>query len=374
MASPGVPPEPVLPDYGGACIDSVVPALLGRRPRSWLPAAATGAEQIVLLVVDGLGWEQLQERRALAPTLCGMEGGFITSVAPSTTAAALTSITMGCAPAVHGVVGYRVRVADVGPDGGDGVLNVLRWQVGGQPARDLVDPQAFQPDPAFDGQSVPVITRAEVLRSGFTAAHLAQARLLGWRMPSTLVAEVRRCLRGGERFVFAYYDGVDKVAHEYGLDDRYEAEIVAADRLVADLVDSLPAGAALVVIADHGQVEVGSRVQNLDPSLLAPVRLLSGEGRFRWLHTSDPDGVARRARQLYGEVAWVGTRGQLVDAGWFGGHPKPAAEERLGDVAIVPFAPIAFLDPADTGEMRLVARHGSLTSAEMLVPLLVATG
>ena len=45
--------------------------------------------------------------------------------------------------------------------------------------------------------------------------------------------------------------------------------------------------------------------------------------------------------------------------------------DRLGDVALVPFEPTAFLDPADTGELRLVARHGSLTPAEMLVPLAV---
>jgi hypothetical protein len=47
---------------------------------------------------------------------------------------------------------------------------------------------------------------------------------------------------------------------------------------------------------------------------------------------------------------------------------------RLGDVALVPHAPIAFLDPADTGETGLVARHGSLTAAEMLVPLLALGG
>jgi hypothetical protein len=50
--------------------------------------------------------------------------------------------------------------------------------------------------------------------------------------------------------------------------------------------------------------------------------------------------------------------------------PTPAVAARLGDVAVVPFAPTAILDPADTGEMRLVGRHGSLTEAEMLVPFL----
>jgi hypothetical protein len=42
----------------------------------------------------------------------------------------------------------------------------------------------------------------------------------------------------------------------------------------------------------------------------------------------------------------------------------------MGDVALVAREPISFDDPADTGPFRLVSRHGSLTSAEMLVPLL----
>ena len=42
----------------------------------------------------------------------------------------------------------------------------------------------------------------------------------------------------------------------------------------------------------------------------------------------------------------------------------------LGDVVLAPFVPTAFLDPADTGELRLLARHGSLTPEEMLIPLL----
>ena len=53
-----------------------------------------------------------------------MEGGPITTVVPSTTATALTSIATGLAPAQHGLVGYRMLV------GGD-VLNVLRWTMTG---------------------------------------------------------------------------------------------------------------------------------------------------------------------------------------------------------------------------------------------------
>jgi predicted AlkP superfamily pyrophosphatase or phosphodiesterase len=218
---------------------------------------------------------------------------------------------------------------------------------------------------------VPAVTRSEFASTGFTAAHLAGARLVGWSVPSTLVVEVRRLLGEGEPFVYAYYDGLDKVAHERGLGEYYAQELRTVDRLVGDLVEALPAGAALVVTSDHGQVEVGTSARLPGPDLLAGVELLSGEGRFRWLHarpgaTAD---VAAAGEEAHGDEAWVRTREQIVDEGWFGGPITKEVAHRLGDVALVARAPVAFLDPADTGETRLLARHGSLTTAEMYVPL-----
>ncbi|MDP9387593.1 MAG: alkaline phosphatase family protein [Actinomycetota bacterium] len=367
-----VRPDPVLPDYGGACITSIVPALLdGDAPaRAWMPAALHTARQVVLLVLDGLGWEQLVERRGMAPVLAGMDGGPITSVAPTTTATALTSITTGLPPAAHGVVGYRVRID------GNAVLNVLRWTTAAGDARQLVPPDRFQTRPVFAGTKPPVVTRAEFGATGFTAAHLAGARFHGWRLPSSLAVELRHLLRAGERFVYAYYDGIDKAAHAHGFGEHYDAELAATDGLVGDVVDALPPGAALVVTSDHGQVQVGDAAEGLDAELMGDVDLLSGEGRFRWLHArpGTADRLADAARRRYGDVAWVVTRREVVDGGWLGAPVAPGAEDRLGDVALVPFAPLAFLDPADTGESRLVCRHGSLTSAEALVPLLVHRG
>ena len=328
---------------------------------------------VVLLVLDGLGWVQLQARRDLAPVMTALGGGPISSVVPSTTAAAMTSITTGRLPGNHGIIGYRLRVDDPDGRGGDAVLNVLRWTIGGSDARTVVDPSSFQPQPAFEGRPVPAVTRAEFARTGFTTAHLGGTRLVGWRMPSTLVVEVSRLVESGEQIVFAYYDGIDKVAHEYGLGTHYDAEVAAADRLVGEVFEALPPGTALIVTSDHGQVHVGDSVVDIDSSLMGSTRLLSGEGRFRWLHTDDAEGVAARAMKLYGGVAWARTRQELIREGWFGGPLTPSAESRVGDVALIPHAPIAFADPSDPGERSLVSRHGSLTADEMLVPLLVAT-
>lgn len=360
----------VLPAYEGPCIANVVPALL-EGPTDWphwFPEGAADAAQVVVLLVDGLGWEQLQARRTLAPTLASLDGGAITTVAPSTTATALTSVSTGLAPGRHGVMGYRMMV--------DGeVLNVLRWQTSRGDARASIPPEKIQPHDAFGGQRPPVVTRAEFRTTGFTTAHLDRTRMTGWRMVSTLVTEVGQLLRAGEPFVYAYYEGIDKVAHEYGLGAHYDNELVAVDRLVADLLEALPRHAALVVVSDHGQVDVGANLVTPAPEVLSHVRTQSGEGRFRWLHARPG-----RSRQLleaatahHADTGWVVDVDTVIDDGWFGPIVTDAARSRLGDVALVAREPVAYVDPADSGPFALVARHGSLTPAEMYVPLLVGT-
>lgn len=364
-------PQPVLPDFEGACLTNVVAALVDPGAHPWVPAPVVGGPRLVLLVLDGLGWEQLTARRSLAPTLSSGTGGPITTVVPSTTACALASLTTGLPPAVHGLLGYRLAL------GGE-VLNVLRWQVSGADARRTQPAPRFQPHPPFPalGRRVPVVTRAQFAATGFTAAHLGRSELHPYHTTSGLVVEISRLMAAGEQFVYAYYDGVDRASHAHGLGAHYDAELVAADRLVADVLSVLPEDAALVVTADHGQVEVGQRGEVLTGEVLEGVVLLSGEGRFRWLHARPgaTEDVAQAAAEALAEVAWIRTREQVIDEGWLGGEPVPAAVDRLGDVVVAPFEATAILDPSDTGELRMVGRHGSLTAEEMLVPLLAWAG
>jgi hypothetical protein len=328
-----------------------------------------GATQIVLLVIDGLGARQLGDRSDLTPVLTSGVGGPITSVAPSTTACALTSLATGRAPAEHGIVGYRVVVEGQ-------IMNVLQWTLGGVDARMSLPPPEFQPFGTFPGSTgpelVPVVTRQDYSATGFTAAHLGDVDLHRWHTPAGLVTGVQAVLEGGAPFVYAYYEGIDKVAHARGLGEHYDDELRYVDRLVGDVLSVLPPGAVLVVTADHGQVDVGASVEVLGGDVMDGVALISGEGRFRWLHTRPGalDAVADAARNAFGDVAWVWTKDELVEGGFLGGVPSAAVSSRLGDVVLAPFTPTAFLDPADTGELRLVARHGSLTPDEMLIPLL----
>ena len=368
-------PVPVIPDYSGANLTGIIPGCLlgtsGRRP-NWFPQPLQDAERIVLLVIDGLGYEQLQRHAHIAPNLMSLVGGPITTIAPSTTASALTSLVTGASPAEHGIVGYRM-------DMGDSIMNSLRWWSDTRDLRKVHPPATVQPIPPFVGMTIPVVSRAELEGSAFTEAHLRGSRPCGWRAASSIVAQCANLISSGEKFVYAYYDGVDKIAHERGFGAYYDSEIAATDWLVGSLLNTLPSGTTLAITADHGQVQVGDNVVHLSDDIKASLHHQSGEGRFRWLHAKrgQESDLLQIATDSYSDIAWVASRDQVIEEAWLGpargGRIADQVKRRLGDVALVPFTATTFDDPLDSGPFSLVCRHGSLTADEMFVPFLART-
>lgn len=361
--------EPVLPDYGRAWNGGILPALLGRGEPAMLPRAAREAEAVVVVVLDGLGWHMAREHSDLLPNLTHMDGGPITTVVPSTTSAALTSITTGVPPGAHGILGYRMRVAGE-------VLNVLRWQTG----EHTPNPEQVQSRPPFLGEPVPAVTKREFRSSAFSTAHLRGARFTGYRTLSALVEQCRLHVEQGARVVYAYTDGVDKVAHEYGLRDGFlAAELRATDDLVGHLLDVLPSWATLLVTADHGQVQVGVEGHRSLEPVERLVAQTAGEGRFRtlWARPGATGELLVAAREAFGDAAWVRSRDEAFAEGWFDTPEHPASAEmrgRVGEVILAAREPVIFVDRAMPKEVQMKAHHGSLTADEMLVPLLAAPG
>jgi hypothetical protein len=325
-------------------------------------------------VLDGLGWAAVRDLPQHLPELSAWVGGPITTVVPSTTPAALTSITTGLPPSRHGITGFRIRHER-------GVLNAIRWQLAD--GSRAPDPAHVQKERVFCGRTVPVVTKSMFRTTGFTAAHMRGAEFHGWQTTAVLVEHVRSLVEGGAPFVYAYYSGVDEIAHAYGLDSPYyPAELASADRLVAQLLDVLPDDVALVVTADHGQVEVGPRGWiGLQP-LHDLVETYAGDGRFRHLHAKPG-----RAAELHAEAearfgaggpvgsrGWVFRREQLLDEGWLGPDPVPAAYRRVGDVVLAARDAVGFVDPTMPHEADLMAAHGSITAAEVEVPLVASRG
>ena len=387
---------PPLPNYMDASVSNVVPAaflhlarsrgsLFGRAVgeieervhtinpgltpdlESWFPKEAKDASQIVLFVLDGLGSRQLARFAEDVPNLELFSYKEISSVAPTTTATVLTSISTGATPSTHGILGYRMGYEN------RKVFNTLSWSMRSDGMEMVPEPEEVQPVAPFLDFRPKVVTKAQYQDTGFTRAHLRSTMMFDYRLPSTMVDHVGQLLRQGELFVYAYYEGIDTVAHEYGLRECYEEELREVDYILGRLVASLPEGALLMVTSDHGQVEVPEAPIKLEKEILDCTVMLSGEGRFRWLHLK-PGTVSKVleiARGLYGADAWILSRDELIEGGYYGSPVMNRFEEtRLGDVALLSRSNVAFYDPFDTGPYRLVSRHGSLTDEELLVPFL----
>ena len=362
--------DPVIPDYTSACLSNIVPALLEYPVigSGWLPDEVLTAQKIVLLLVDGLGYEKfkISEQRDLVPNLTKMNQERIMTVAPTTTATALTSLTTGRPPGEHGVIGYKVSV-------GNQILNSLRWTTGNGSALNEINPSSFQPVPPFLGEKVPAVSPAEFRKSGFTEAHLRNTHYEGYFLPSNIPHHIAQCLDRDNRLVYSYYDGLDKVGHIHGSGHFYDAEITFVDYLIGQIYEMLPRGAALIVTSDHGMVDVGDSLIEIDNSLVQRTDTISGEARFLWFHPlrGNHDSLLQDLEDLYSDCAWVRTKEQILDEGWFGRQISNQTKERLGEIALLARDPVAFVDKDNLGP-KLVGRHGSLTETEVYVPLITS--
>ena len=182
----------------------------------------------------------------------------------------------------------------------------------------------FQPCPPFAGRTrpVPVVSGHEFGGTGFTAAHLGNSPLHGYRVLSSLPVEVGRLLRPGRTLRLRLLRRSRQGGPRTGLGDHYDAELRAVDRLVADVSAELPPGAVLVVTADHGQIDVGPRVELLGREIMEAVALHLRRGPLPLAARPArghrrPGGDGRRALRRRPPGSW--RRDQLIDEGVFGG-------------------------------------------------------
>ncbi|WP_421013848.1 alkaline phosphatase family protein, partial [Glutamicibacter creatinolyticus] len=181
--------------------------------------------------------------------------------------------------------------------------------------------------------------------------------------------------------VYTYFNELDKAGHKYGVDsDQWRQTLEELDYTLKTMVSRLPAQTSVLITGDHGMVDVPAS-QRIDysrePELIEGVELTSGEPRGVQLSfaAATSDAVRARVREAwqrrYGTKAWVLTRQEAIQHGLFG-PMRDAVAERLGDLMILAAESIAFYDGrrVNPKAFEMVGQHGSLTTAECLVPLL----
>jgi Type I phosphodiesterase / nucleotide pyrophosphatase len=374
----GEPPadgQLALPRYGESTLAELGPSMLASLgvPGEDNALGLPRADRACLLLIDGLGWHLLAANRRAAPFLSGLlpGGRRLAAGFPATTVTSLSSLGTGRPPGQHGLLGYQVRVPETGQ-----LLNALRWDK-------AVDPVAWQPDTTIFERAVAAgvaafrVAQGSFERTGLSVASMRGADYRAANTPGALVARTAQALAGEPRsFALVYTGDLDGTGHACGSTSAaWPYQLAHVDLLARQLADALPAGTPLYVTADHGMVDVPA-ADRVDADRVAGLRtgvaLLGGEPRARHVYAAPGAAadVLAAWQQILAGRAWVVSREQAIDEGWFGPVDRRVTD-RLGDViAALRGTSAVIASVAEPRESHLIGMHGSLAASDQEIPLL----
>lgn len=335
------------------------------------------ASSVIVVLVDGLGYWNIASRIGHAPYLRSLLSDSvnqrpISTCTPSTTVAAMATFGTGTCPGLTGMTGYTQRNPHTGQ-----LCQLIQF-------RDAPEPEDVQRMPTvFDtltgrGMRVTSVGLPKFANSPLTRAALRGSDYHGNLSPTGRIRLACEAARE-PGLTYLYIRDTDKVGHAYGWDsDRWVGAFEGVDAQLHMIRRRAPRGTLIVITADHGMIQADPD-QRIDvaghPELAQGVHMVGGEPRAPMLYTdddADPEQVAQRWQEALGDLAQVRTRAQAANAGMFG-----QIDERvipmLGDVIVHAAQRVTIVDSRTQNDKatRLPSVHGSLSMAEMDIPLIM---
>lgn len=357
------------------------------------PFAGDPAEgPVVVLLVDGLGWRESDHSHVpsseVYPAAWSGRARPITTVFPTTTTVALTSLTSAQPPSRNGVVGHRIYLPTFGV-----VAEVLRMAPNGVGTIDALAGPGWVPamvsgSPSIFRLGVPgvALSRDRFESSAFTRMVYDGATYVGFSTASDLAYHLRELLGRAEppSLIFAYWDDLDTIQHLHGpspdfdaFESRHIHAILAAARQRLD--PKLARRTTVIVTSDHGQVPADPHHEfaiDARPEIVEHLaRPPTGDRRVGFL-TARPGHLQALTSAV--EAALPSGHRILpmpiaLEAGLFGPPPyHPELSERLGDLLVLVPSPacLTYRLPGAAPRGRfLLGAHGGLDPAELVVPL-----
>jgi hypothetical protein len=394
-ARPGalrLPRDAVFPDYGTGGLFGLVHAIRGFLDGD--PWALPGDEPstsrensspvLVFLLIDGLGDAFLQ-RFGAGSVLLAHRLRKITSVFPSTTASAVTTVLTGLSPAEHGLTGWFIHDRRFG-----GLVAPLPMakRASGPLHREAAAARLFPYPSLFQNRARKsiFITPKRLAFSLYSQRHGRGAALMPYRgiagMVDAITDAVAELKRRGGGYVHAYYPVFDALSHAHGCASGPVIEqFFRIDAAFAALLDRLAgSGAEVVASADHGFLDSPpQRVIHLDRDREAAAMLaapLFGERRTAFCEVRP--GAAREfaafvGDTLAGKAVLVGSPAFLQSGILGPGKRHPRLHERTGTHTLLMEPGWTIVDRVP-GERphRMIGVHGGLSPQEMWVPLIRA--
>ena len=383
----------ILPDYEGGSIVNLMRSLGDACDAPALPYAPLRnakvslhdtARNVVLLVLDGLGFHYLQRHGAGGHLQRHLQAR-LTSVFPSTTASAITTYLTGLAPQQHALTGWHMYFSEL-----DAIAAVLPLRPRGAGAFDA--PPGSLPRRLFGhasfferiGRRSVFVSPRSIAGSEFNRYHSARAEVREYATMAELFGQMSSALREAAEptYLYAYFSELDTLSHIHGVDSpQVAAQFAALDEAFGALLAALSGSDTLVLAcADHGFIDSPPERQ-IDlaqhPALAATLaRPLCGERRvaYCYLRPGEAPRFEDYVRERLVECADLHRGRTLVEQGWFGpGAADPRLASRVGDYVLVMRENWTLIDWME-GEKRYrqIGVHAGVSADEMYVPLIVA--
>lgn len=398
-----LPHDLSLPDYTGGSLINLPPTIgqLFGANAGWSAAPlrasyqlTTPHEKVVLLLVDGFGKRALQRDPGTVAALLEKHGGALhemTSVAPSTTCVATTSIhASGATPLALGTLGYTQFLPNHGTIG-----NMLFFQTAwsSNPVRGELEsygitPETMLPEPSIfetlaqQGVATTALMPLPLLQTPLSRMQYRGVTVEPYIMWHDLFEFIFEHLgrTDGRSYHYAYITEFDTLGHGFGEDFPTRATLrenlfALLDTLLTRIRAAYGDAVKVLVTADHG-------MQTTPPEHAVHFEDLPGPDLIHQAWAGEPRHVLIRARsgqrdnaiaaiqEVVGEKFFVTSTESAVAAGVYG-DPRgahPEAVDRLGDIVLLARGDASLVDQRQRHRLR--GMHGSLTANELLVPLL----
>ena len=325
---------------------------------------------VILLVMDGMGSHVLESNLPADSFFRRNTVATLSSVFPTTTVAALTSIQSGLAPNEHGWLGWSCYFKEI-----DQCVDLFSNNISG------VSGGVRGAEEHFANKYMGFETiLSKISRANNNMLQTYEVWPFANSFADTfdkICGGIRSlCQKDGDKFIYAYHFQPDHDLHDFGVKNDHISSMLrdfdgAAERLCAELENTL-----LIVTADHGHIDMIRRPIEDYPVIHQCLRRgITLESRCCGFFIKDeymdifPDLFKAEFRDKF--VLY--THDAFLNSGLLGGgrrHEK--TDDFVGDYVAVAVSGLALWNRDDRGAFdEYRSSHAGLTTEELGVPLIL---
>ncbi|MBU0757195.1 MAG: alkaline phosphatase family protein [Nanoarchaeota archaeon] len=340
-------------------------------------------KNIVLLVIDGLGYDFLKKKGKgtfLAEHVCGQ----MTSVFPPTTASAITTFMTGVAPGEHAITGWYMFLKEIGivtrilPF--DARYKDIPFKGSGLSINEVLEEKSISEK--IRAKCFAVIP-SSIKDSEYNAGTGKNAVKLGYSTIEGMFMHIKKAVRSSfrKKLIYSYWPFFDDLSHEFGVNSRKsEQHFHVLDKNIEKFAQKIKGTETLLIItADHGFIDTTRKKILLledHPKLAECLSIpFCGEGRsvYCYVHTDKANDFEKYVKTRLSQYCILKTRKEMIQENFYGlSASNKKLHDRIGDYVLLMKEDYCFKDSLVGMDYTFhIGNHGGVSMEEMEVPLIL---